>query len=330
VVDATRSNTAVFATVIALAAAVVAANSRGALLLGRGRAKVAALAAIAGAATSTALLAAWRVSDSDDPAAPGTCTAIGVTVAFLLSSTRVWSRDRRSGERAPFAARLVRHMAAQAVWVLPGLMVGAVDNFLVAEFDETALANYSIGLAFVTLGVGFVSAVAAPMIRALVVDDAIVQRTLIPWARLVTAASIAIVPLGLVGLASVAAVQSRNVTSEEFAAVTMMAAGQSMRTLTSPLASLAIVTDRQAALFPGSIAEGVTNLALSAWLGSALGVIGVGLGTVAGALALLAAHGWARHRSFYDGVVTRRVWRTYTVAPAAAVLAFAVVFLVVA
>lgn len=271
-------------------------------------------------------------------------TAMGLSIALCvgmsapaIGAIRNVTRSRRPGRSimdngpsstASVRTQLNRFMAAQAIWVVPGLLVSGLDNILVAEFEPSALRMYSASLALLTLTIGAIGALASPYISHF---SELATASLAPGARrfhqwntleplLLRLSWLAIIGsfagfllalLPLVVLRQPALPLGASATR----AVLILSMGVSIRVLTVPLATVALSTRRQRSLFPSAVSEATVNAVASIGLGYRFGAVGVAVGTLLGSLTAVACHGWAAARPLKDVPISGAWWLRTVLAP---------------
>lgn len=221
-----------------------------------------------------------------------------------------------------------RFMAAQSVWVFPGVLVSGLDNMLVAEFQPYAARVYSVSLALLGLAAAAVGALASPYIShfsGLAVRQVHGGRGFTSWSDVEGSANQLSRISALVSVAGFLApllilLVWRGVAGQSasaIAAIPLLAAGLCIRMLTVPMSILVISVKRQRALFPSAIGEAIVNASASLFLGYSFGAIGVAGGTLLGSVAAVAFHGWAALHLLRRVPIGRLWWVRNVLMPAA-------------
>lgn len=236
--------------------------------------------------------------------------------------------DCHAPSTPPVRAQLNRFMAAQAIWVVPGLLVIGLDNILVAEFEPSALRAYSASLALLTLTIGAVGALASPYIshfsELATASLGLGARSFREWStleppllRLSWLAVSGSFAGFLLALLPLIVLREPGLPLEALPtrAVLILAIGVSLRVLTVPLATVVLSTRRQRSLFPSAVAEATVNAVASIGLGYRWGAAGVAVGTLLGSLTAVACHGWAAARSLRDVPISGAWWIRTVLAP---------------
>lgn len=209
---------------------------------------------------------------------------------------------------------------AQAVWVVPGVLVSGLDNLLIAEFEPSTLVTYSVALSILTALTGALGAVTSPFIANIsrytdanfdLTEREVVRsrlKTLTVISLLFSAGTFCLVRIGTWLLATGG--------SDGSSAVLLLGAGLSIRMLTVPVSTAVVAAHRQRILFPSAIAEAVSNAFLSVALGWRYGAEGVAAGTLIGGLVAVSLHGRTIYRH-PELCVRSRLWQLSVALPSA-------------
>jgi hypothetical protein len=233
------------------------------------------------------------------------------------------------------AMRLWSHMKAQAIWVVPSLLIFGLDNFLVGRLEPSELKAYSIALTVVVIGAGTVGSFAAPFIthlsrlRLLQDDDTIVEATKLMSRRNVRLALL-LVPAPVIVVIGAEILTDLDLVSDRTLAILFtLGAGHGIRLLSVTCASIAIVAQRQSLLYPAPLVEGGIKILSCFFLPSYVGVLAVPLGTTLAALgsilvmtSQLSNDGWR--------IIGPGTWLRFVAAPSAVIASVCFAFLLVA
>lgn len=314
-----------------------------AYMVGINRSKSVALLTAGGASIFLAAAASWiHVRDGS---VSGVSLSLMIVVGLIGPTLGSLYHARESS--GPIGARptinvptqLRQFMLAQAVWVVPGVVVTGMDNLLVAQFDPAVLRVYSVAIALVGLATAAIGALSAPYISLLASlarvelpagDETIwgeLSRPLISLSRTAVVGSSAIAALGFLPLSRMTSSTLSLEIAQAGFAVPVLAVGIGVRLLTVPLATLVVALRRQSTLYPSAIGEAAANAVLSVTLGVRYGALGVALGTLIGAFVAVGAHGYAAYAPLSSMGGGFRRWWAYTVAvPAMSMLLIVVLW----
>ena len=254
---------------------------------------------------------------------------IGVLRALRNGRYRPGPLPVPSSTQEDIRSQLHRFMGAQAVWVVPGVLITGLDNILVTEFDPSSVRVYSVSLAVLALAGGATGAIASPFISHLAGFATVgggSETTFGTWDRIkvpLTRLSRMTFVISAVAFSSCLLLLLAWLWWQPSAdhpnvalAIPLLAAGLSIRILTVPLSILAISARRQRSLFPSAIGEAVVNASASLLLGYHYGAVGVAGGTFLGSLAAISLHGWAALHLLKDVPIQRRWWLQSVLVPA--------------
>lgn len=195
------------------------------------------------------------------------------------------------------ARKLAGYCASLTVWNAATLLIAGLDTTLVGAFDFRSVAYYATAASVIVLVTGVEGAIFSPLIpasSALEVRDDGANRL----GRLLEAATrYNTYILLLIGLPLLLAPEPllRLWVGRAYAAKTeplleILLYANLLRLSATPYAALIVGTGQQRLALVSPLAEGVTNLVASVWLGKAWGAAGVAAGTLIGAVVGLLGH----------------------------------------
>jgi O-antigen/teichoic acid export membrane protein len=196
---------------------------------------------------------------------------------------------------APTIKSYVHSMFGLGVWQLGMLMVSGFDLWIVARVNFAAVPGYAIALSFLVFLSGVISALISPCLPTFAMQLAQAQNEafLKQFVRWQTRLILLVVVLCAILWCAPSMVwqfllkDSASIFMQVFP-VLLLATCVRLLTL---LYSVAIVSaNLQHRIILSPLAEGIVNLGCSIVLGYYLGVVGVALGTLVGALVCLALH----------------------------------------
>jgi O-antigen/teichoic acid export membrane protein len=185
-----------------------------------------------------------------------------------------------------------------SVWSFSTMLVTGLDLVLVGRFQFGALAAYGIAASLVSFIAGSQAAIFGAIMPHAAVTHA--QRDSIKLGRMVlTATRLGVLLLLLTGLPLMiyALPLLRLWVGSAYAAsgyrlLVILLIANMIRIIGTPYAAVLIGTGQQKQVLVSPLAEGLTNLSASIFLGYHYGAIGVAMGTLIGACVSIAAHLW--------------------------------------
>lgn len=318
-----------------------------AFMIAIGSARSMALWTCAGAATLVLGTAAVVATGAKLTGAGLTALVVlALCVPLVAPARRARQAGRPASADLPAGAKstetrkeLRKFMVAQAVWVVPGVLVMGLDNILVAEYDPGSLRLYSFSLAAMALSSGAAGALASPFIsrmssevwrdgsevpagsrrHSLYASAAQLSRWILAISGAVFLSAL------LLALIGVPRTDTFSVVPRGQIAVVVLAGGIASRLLTIPVATVAIAARRQSSLFPSALGEAAMNVVASVVLGLRYGAVGVATGTLLGSVVAICAHGFAVFRLLGPDYVSVSGWVRTVPLPTVAILGAVVV-----
>jgi O-antigen/teichoic acid export membrane protein len=195
----------------------------------------------------------------------------------------------------PTVKSYLRSMYGYGVWQIGILMVSGLDLWIVARVNFAAVPGYAIALSFLVFFSGSISAIAGPCLPLFAAHFAKVNQSaflvhFLVWQKrlLVLVAALCSLLWFIPNAFWQFLLQDSALIFMQVFPILLLASCLRLSTLLYSLAILSANLQHRIVLSP--LVEGLINLACSVLLGFYIGVIGVALGTLLGALVCLALH----------------------------------------
>jgi O-antigen/teichoic acid export membrane protein len=249
--------------------------------------------------------------------------AMGAAVAIVNVTTGVmhfvaWrvlaEHVRLSLRRLDYAVvrKMVTYCSGLAVWSMAMLCISGLDVTLVARYDFTQTALYSIAATPTNFMIAIMGAVLAPLMPT--TSALSVHRTPHQMGDLLTRATryaatlllLSGLPLLVAGYWVLRMWVGAAYAPQIFLYMRVLVVANIVRNLCAPYASMLVATDTQRVAIAGAIAEAASNLGCSIYFARHFGAIGVAYGTLIGAFVGVGVHfGWNMRSTYSQFSVSR-------------------------
>jgi O-antigen/teichoic acid export membrane protein len=236
-----------------------------------------------------------------------------VTMAAILATVNISSYAaeyfwaRKVAPEVKFQKHLIHRSSVRelggycfslSVWSFSTMLVTGLDLVLVGRFQFRALAAYGIAASLVSFIAGSQGAIFGTIMpHAAVIhaqqDSAKLGRMVLTATRLgVLLLLLTGLPLMIYALPLLRLWVGSDYAAQGYRLLVILLIANMIRLIGTPYAAVLIGTGQQKQVLVSPLAEGLTNLSTSIFLGYHYGAIGVAIGTLIGACVSIAAHLW--------------------------------------
>ena len=214
------------------------------------------------------------------------------------------------------ASSLLRSGGVIAIWSLGELFVSGLDLVLVGNFNYANTGFYAIATSATNFMLMIISSLFSPLLPAIAsmqatsTPEAIGKATIRVSRYCTLTLCVLSLPLLLVAFPLLSLWVGHTYALKTVLFLQILVISNCLRQFCYPYSQVVIATGKQNLATLAPVGEAVVNLAMSLWLGSKMGALGVAFGTLAGATVSVVLHltvSMRRTRSAIDFPVSRFV-----------------------